>query len=616
MKRYPVLTFFIILLFLQCRQQSAEKVVIPQVKYELSFPNRLHHEADIKIIFKDLPQNPLVVHMSRSSPGRYILHDFVKNVYGEKITDSTGQSLHFQQPNPHTWQIEHNGEVIFQYKLYGNRLNGTNSMIKDQYVLLNIPSTLVWPANLSNPIIRLQVEKPVEEWKIITQLDPIDQNGLFFAPDLNYLMDSPIAIGDFTIRKWQHSDKKTNFALAALHRGKDQDITDIADMTKMVITQQHEVMGEFPEFFQDHYFFILFYLPEAENDGMEHRNSTVITNNNQIAWYKRKFLTTISHEFFHSWITERLRPASITPFNYLDINSCPELWFAEGVVTYYDDVFLTRAGIREFYNYANGLTYHLNKIINLPGKTYTNPAKAGLLAPILDGSESQKPENTKNIHTSYYDYGDVISLALDLMLRTQFQEKKLSLDHYIQLLWSKYGKSETPYDNQMLEETLTQLTGDPQFSKDFFQNYIYSNQLPDFNHLLNQAGIAIKEKYTNKAWLGDVDLSSAYGGAYITAPTLHKTPLYNAGLDQGDIILYLGNQRIYNAPRYYQLMYRFKPGQTVKIIYLHNGKRKESMITFTKDNEIEVFAYELLNRQITDEIKEFRKSWLGVKTNQ
>jgi predicted metalloprotease with PDZ domain len=51
------------------------------VKYELRFENAVHHEAEIRATFTGISASPLQVRMSRSSPGRYALHEFAKNVY-------------------------------------------------------------------------------------------------------------------------------------------------------------------------------------------------------------------------------------------------------------------------------------------------------------------------------------------------------------------------------------------------------------------------------------------------------------------------------------------------------------------------------------------------------
>ena len=53
------------------------------VEYDISFDNAEHHEARITVTWRDIGDTPLEVRMSRSSPGRYAVHEFGKNVYNE-----------------------------------------------------------------------------------------------------------------------------------------------------------------------------------------------------------------------------------------------------------------------------------------------------------------------------------------------------------------------------------------------------------------------------------------------------------------------------------------------------------------------------------------------------
>ena len=57
---------------------------------------------------------------------------------------------------------------------------------------------------------------------------------------------------------------------------------------------------------------------------------------------------TVSHEFFHAWNVERIRPATLEPFNFEDANISGELWLAEGFTNYYEPLILTRAGLMRF----------------------------------------------------------------------------------------------------------------------------------------------------------------------------------------------------------------------------------------------------------------------------
>jgi hypothetical protein len=60
-----------------------------RVDYEIRFPNRVHHEAEVTATFRGVPAGrPLEVRMSRTSPGRYALHEFAKNVYNVRARTS------------------------------------------------------------------------------------------------------------------------------------------------------------------------------------------------------------------------------------------------------------------------------------------------------------------------------------------------------------------------------------------------------------------------------------------------------------------------------------------------------------------------------------------------
>src|SRR5688500_15216523 len=73
--------------------------------YRLSFAEREHHLMDVEVTFTELPQETLELRMSRTSPGRYALHEFAKNVFDVRITGAAGQPLTPTRPNPHQWNV-------------------------------------------------------------------------------------------------------------------------------------------------------------------------------------------------------------------------------------------------------------------------------------------------------------------------------------------------------------------------------------------------------------------------------------------------------------------------------------------------------------------------------
>ena len=94
-RRLTVVAFLLVLL-----SQPAVQSQTP-VAYRLSFPEAAHHLMQVEALFTTVPPGPLQLRMSRSSPGRYALHEFAKNVYGVALTDGAGRPLAASRPDLH-----------------------------------------------------------------------------------------------------------------------------------------------------------------------------------------------------------------------------------------------------------------------------------------------------------------------------------------------------------------------------------------------------------------------------------------------------------------------------------------------------------------------------------
>ena len=96
------------------------------VDYRLSFADYVRHVVDVEVVFSDVTADPLEIHMSRSSPGRYALHEFAKNVFDLQISDGAGRPLTPARPNLHVWRVkDHGGTVRVRYRLFADRIDGT-----------------------------------------------------------------------------------------------------------------------------------------------------------------------------------------------------------------------------------------------------------------------------------------------------------------------------------------------------------------------------------------------------------------------------------------------------------------------------------------------------------
>src|SRR5690554_311289 len=185
-----MLTLPVILLFWAVLPAHLSSVLAQTAnEYTISFENRFQNEAEITAVFKDLNPQTLEIRMSRTSPGRYALHEFAKNVYGVKAFDSEGNELEITRPNPHQWNVSgHDGTVRFEYTLFANRGDGTYAQVDETHAHLNIPATFAWARNYEHrPIeVTFNVREDLN-WKVATQLKHLEENT-YYAPDLYYFM--------------------------------------------------------------------------------------------------------------------------------------------------------------------------------------------------------------------------------------------------------------------------------------------------------------------------------------------------------------------------------------------------------------------------------------------
>ena len=92
----------------------------------MSFPAPEHRYAVVEVTFANVPAGTLEARMSRSSPGRYAVHEFAKNVYDVQAFDGAGKALKSARPNPYQWDVAgHDGTVRITYKVYGDLVDGT-----------------------------------------------------------------------------------------------------------------------------------------------------------------------------------------------------------------------------------------------------------------------------------------------------------------------------------------------------------------------------------------------------------------------------------------------------------------------------------------------------------
>ena len=580
-------------------------------RYTISFENAVHHEAEITASFPQLNPGVLSVRMGRSSPGRYALHEFAKNVYNFKATDSKGKPLEIHRPNPYQWDVSgHDGEVKISYTLFANRGDGTYAQIDETHAHLNIPATFMYVGNLGDR--KIEVDFRVREdlnWKVATQM-PRVMGNIYTAPNLQYFMDSPTEISNYGLRQFtvDNNGQQQTIEFVLHHNGTESELDTYFEQVKKVVLAEKDVFGELPNYDYGTYTFLACYIPNASGDGMEHRNSTILTDREGLAEGGMKNnIGTVAHEFFHCWNVERIRPQALEPFNFAEANMSGELWFAEGFTSYYTNFILCRAGIITPEEYVEGLTGTFNYVWNSPARQFFNPIEMSYQAPFVDAATSVDPVNRDNTFISYYSYGSVLGLALDLSLR----QNKLNLDDYMKLVWQTYGKKEVPYTLSDLRKTLVQYAG-KEFGNHFFDQYIHNSEMPNYEELFNSVGIVLK-RAKDKPYFGASVNINQFGAGLVQRNTTIGSPAYTAGLEYGDVITAINNIPLTSNQNFGELIAQFKVGESVQVAYTRFGIPKTTTVVLSADPSYTIELMEKGGGKVSKQVLKNRKDWLKVE---
>ena len=592
------------------------------ISYRLTFPEREHRLMNVEVTFPDVPSGPLQLRMSRSSPGRYAVHNFAKNVFDVRATDASGKRLAIVQPNPHQWDVSgHSGEVRVSYRIFGDRVDGTYLGIDSSHAHINMPAAIMWARGLEQRPLTIRFELPAGAgWRIATQLPTGRDAFTFTAPNLQYLMDSPTELSAFALRTFTVSDESRTpvFRLAVHHTGSEAELDALVRDVESIVREARYVFGEYPAFDGNTYTFIADYLPGNAGDAMEHRNSSVLTSGTASPPDRSSRLASISHEFCHAWNIERIRPASLEPFNFEDANLSGELWFGEGFCDYYGALVLRRSGLYGVRDFAEEMGDVITTVTTSPGRQIRSAVEMSQLAPFVDGAAAIDRTVFDNTYISYYTWGSAIALGLDLTLRHR-SDGRLTLDDYMRALWGKFGRSaarragyvELPYTHADLKATLAAVTDDAAFAVDFFARYIEGHDVIDYAPLLTRAGLLLRSRAPGRAFAGMLTLRDATRGARVANAVPFGSPAYVAGLERDDTIVAFGGTKVLRADDFDRLVATRRPGDVVPITFERRDQQVSSTIRLVEDPRVEIVAAEEAGQTVTDAQRRFRDAWLS-----
>lgn len=571
--------------------------------YNISFPKANHHEALITAQFSNLESGPVAFTMSKSVPQSLNNHLFFKNVFNFKATNGKGNLLKVTQNSLTQWTVSgHEGIINISYNLFANKGDGIHSIISEKMALINPHSTFIYVQKLASRPIEVNIKDSQRyNWKIATQLE-FKSNTTFRASDLDTFLDSPILLSNHKTKEFRADVYGTEYTFE-LNFYESYELDDTlfnylsSNLTK-VIEQQKNIFGSYPNFKNNKYTFIIAVGPSLINDNKPHKNSSVITHgiNGNV---NKEIMTALIENFLGSWNSKRMIPTTQAPFEYSQFNLAEELWFSEGLTSYYADLILLRSGLISKQEYLDKVAaiYNTTWVSSvMQNKNILNLSK---LAPL-----SASTEFNRNLYISYTDYGYMIALALDLSLREL--KENLNLDNFLQLFWTKYGKTETAYNIDNIFATLKEYS-EKSFADNFFEEFIFKSNQPKYDKLFESVGIDFKNKSTPYTGLNISYTKNRL--AIVSDYPVKYSPAYNASIEKGDTILSIDNETFSDNTQLDLILGTYKIGKKVKVVYKRLSDNKFSELELSKNPNIELSLKEKPNNKALTQ----RGKWLEEK---
>ncbi len=581
------------------------------VQYRLSFRQAETHRVDIEVSVPTDGKSEIEFMMPVWTPGSYLVREYSRQV--EQVTATNGKTsatLNVKKTDKNHWLVDCMGvdEVALRYTLYCHEMSvRTNWVEKDFAFLTGAATFLTCSDMLASPhVVHIDA---LPNWpKVATSLAAVDARNPWTRRAANFdeLVDSPILLGAIDIQTFEAGGAKHH--LATLGGESFWDTVSAAKDVKKIVEIEQSFWQETP--YKEYWFLNL---ATETAGGLEHDNSCVLMTGRWSQRQRTKYadwLGLVSHEFFHAWNVRRLRPKVLKLYDYNNEQYFHELWVAEGITSYYDELFVARSGLCKPKDYLEKLGKNIAAVQNAPGRLSQSLNDSSFDAWI---KYYRPDENANNSRISYYLKGALIGLLLDVEIRSKTDGVK-SLDDVMRQLWQSHRES--GYTNEDFSKIVGQVIGLPY--DDWLREHLETTQEMDFAKLLDFFGLEWKKKEADKdapaekSLYGNVyvgmDLLATQGRAMVDKVT-RDSPASFAGFNAGDELISFDGFRV-AAETWTERLNSYKPNDVCKCLVARRGKIVELFLKLASEPETS-WKIARVAKPTDDQEKRWR-SWLNL----
>jgi predicted metalloprotease with PDZ domain len=544
----------------------------------------------------NIRQTSLDLSLPRWMPGYYRTEEYARNVRRLRFTDAQGKPLAHRMVARQTWRVETAGvkRIRVEFAYTADTLGVTTAKAGTDFAFFTGVQLFLLPEGQRQAGGRVRFEVP-QGWAIASALRPTAEPTVFAAADYDELADAPTQLGRFDVTRFEAGGKQHTLVTTPAGTYDAAGLTEMAGMLKRLAETQGQMFGGLP---YDNYTFFYFF---AEPDWKVERS--LGGSNSQVAFYPPKqeptsrFINYIaSHEFYHLWNAERLRPSELWNINYSEVTVTPLTWMTEGFTNYFARLSRYRTGYENGDRMLGGLTETIFGTMPSPTREYMSPANSSMLT----WADHKTPQPYK---TSAFAQGEVIALMLDLSLLRD-TKGAAGLDEVMRRLYREhYGKGRG-FTTEDLVRVVSAVGG--RDYAPFFDRYVWGTEAPPFDESLKLAGYQF-EKLINK--LPTLNLRfEPTAGALKVIPGGAEVKGDAEGVRAGDWLVSIDGIQARPDLAGVREKLAEKIGQDVPVKVRRGGEEKTYQVRVNSRDEVRYAITELL--EVSDEQMALRKAWM------
>lgn len=451
-----------------------------QQKFYVNLNDRADDLFKVTLVPEKLSEQNKIYQFASTAPGTYQTMDIGRFVRSFQAYDENGNELDSKQISTNQWELEQPAKTkkivytvaetwdnpVQEHQIYP--MCGT-SLEKD-HALINGQCVFGYFHGMQKTPIKIKLDYP-KEWTVGTALS-LDTDGFYDAPDYDYVVDSPILLGNLT----KATTKIENTSVDVYTYSKTGKV--ISDQLLILLEDILTATSQFTQGLPVNRYTFLFHFENFSAGAWEHNlSSEYVFNESPLEGNVAKEIKSVAaHEFYHVITPLNIHSELVGNFNFEKPTMSQHIWLYEGVTEWASDILQLRDYLISLDDYLADMKTKL--IIN---DNY-DPT-ISLVDLSLHSTERQDQ------YGNIYQKGAIVGCLLDIRL-LELSNGKKGLREVLNQLYKDYGVnkafSEKDFFNDFVNRTYPEIS-------DFINKYIKGTEKLPVAEYFGKLGIEYKE---------------------------------------------------------------------------------------------------------------------------